>query len=246
MSTAAIPAQQPRGVIRDFRRGRFYVALSAFMCLLVLVGFWPTYFGPLLRGVSSRPWVIQIHGVVFVGWMSLLVAQVVLAATGRTRAHRKLGTAGIAYGFLVLAMGLVVSFAAPLIHLKAGDWDMNRAASFLLIPLGDMALFGTLFVLAVIYRNQPDIHKRFIVASTVALLFAAVGRMEFLNSLFLTFLVWLSPLLAGMGYDLLKRRRIHRTYFVSLAMLLVGFSRVFVYQTEPWMRIGRAILTAIR
>jgi hypothetical protein len=216
------------------------------MCALVLVGFWPSYFGPLLRGIAARHWVIQIHGIVFVGWMALLVTQVFLAARGRVRAHRKLGTAGIAYGFLVLTLGTIVGFVAPVLHLRAGDWTMDRAAAFLLIPLGDMALFGTLFVLAVVYRNQPETHKRFIVGATVALLFAAVGRMEFLNSMLLTFVVWLSPLLAGMGYDLFKRRRIHGAYFVSLALLLVGFSRVFVYEKEPWLRIGRMVMTAIR
>jgi uncharacterized membrane protein YozB (DUF420 family) len=50
---------------------------------------------------------------IFTGWMVLLITQVILAATGKTQAHRTLGTFGIAYGFLVLAMGVVISIAAP-------------------------------------------------------------------------------------------------------------------------------------
>ena len=37
---------------------------------------------------------------------------------------------------------------------------MDRAAGFLLIILGDMALFGVFFVAAIIYRRNPEIHKR--------------------------------------------------------------------------------------
>jgi hypothetical protein len=225
-------------------RSRFYVLISVLMTAIVIVGFWPTYFGPLLRGITARPWILQLHGVVFVGWMVLLLTQVVLAARGRVGAHRKVGSFGIFYGFLVLALGLVVSVAAPVIHLKAGDWNMDQAAGFLLIPLGDMALFGTLFVTAVVYRNRPEIHKRFILAATVALLFAAVGRMAFIRSEMLSFFVWLSPLLIAMAYDGWTRRGVHGAYFIALGVLLVGFSRVFFAESEICMRVGRAVLQA--
>ena len=49
----------------------------------------PSYFGPLLRGDIARPLVIQIHGIVFVGWMALLLVQVVVVYRGRTRLHRR-------------------------------------------------------------------------------------------------------------------------------------------------------------
>jgi hypothetical protein len=163
-------------------RPRFYAYIAVFMAVIVVTGFWPSYFGPLLRGVVARPWVIQLHGAVFVGWMVLLLAQVTLVATGRTAAHRKLGTVGIAYGVMVLIMGLVVSFAAPLLHLAAGEWPLDEAAGFLIIPLGDMALFGVFFGAAVLYRKKPEIHKRLNLLATVALLFAAVSRMRFIGS----------------------------------------------------------------
>ena len=39
----------------------FYVALSAFMVGVMVAGFWPTYFGRLLRGDIARPLVVQIQ-----------------------------------------------------------------------------------------------------------------------------------------------------------------------------------------
>jgi hypothetical protein len=109
--------------------GRFYLAVTLILFAIVLRGFWPTYFGPLLRGGLVRPWIIHLHGAVFVGWMVLLLAQVTLVATGRVRAHRRVGNAGLAYGALVLGLGLVVSFTAPVLHIRAGEWTVDEAAA---------------------------------------------------------------------------------------------------------------------
>src|SRR5262249_20152618 len=168
----------------------FYVGMAVFMFAIMLVGFWPSYFGPLLRGVASRPWVIHLHGIVFIGWMVLLFAQVSLVAAGRTALHRKIGNVGIVYGCLILAMGLIVGFAAPVFHVKAGEWTRDHAAGFFLVILGDMVLFGTFFVASMVYRRKPEIHKRLIVLATTALLFAAVGRMD-LKSGLVAATVWL-------------------------------------------------------
>jgi uncharacterized membrane protein YfcA len=109
-------------------------------------------------------------------------------------------------------MGLVVSFAAPLLHLAAGEWPMDQAAGFLIIPLGDMVLFGGFFGAAILYRRKPEIHKRLILLATVALLFAAIGRLSFvLGRGPVALLAWLSPLLVAMAYDGLVSRRVRRT-----------------------------------
>lgn len=223
------------------RRGRFFVGMTLFMIVLVLIGFWPSYFGPLLRGNAVRPWVIHLHGIVFVGWMALLLAQVGLVALGRTTAHKKIGNVGMVYGAAILVMGLVVGFAAPILHVAAGEWTTDRAAGFLLIILGDMALFGIFFVAAMIYRRKPEIHKRLILLATVALLFAAVGRMNFLPLPVAPF-VWLSPVLIAMGYDFATRRRVDKVYLLGVVILLVGACRLFIAESEAWLRIGRPLL----
>ena len=226
-------------------RPRFYAGLGAFMVAIVVVGFWPSYFGRMLRGDVERPAVIQIHGFVFVGWMALLLTQVVVAARGQVQLHRKIGRYGVAYGWLVLAMGLVVGPAASMIHVQAGEWTRDRGAGFLLITFGDMVLFGACFAAAVAYRHRPEIHKRLMIAATVALLFAAIGRMTFIASPALSGLVWLSPLLIGMVYDKVTQGRVHPAYLITTAGLFIGGTRVLFEQSEAWLRIGRPMLDVL-
>jgi hypothetical protein len=247
MQTISVPhgevqATRPIGRVRS----RAYLALALFMAALVVVGFWPTYFGRLLRGDVARPLVVQLHGIVFVGWMALLVAQVALVVRGRTDLHRRVGRLGIAYGWLVLTMGVVVGIAAPVMHVSAGEWTRDRGAGFLLVTLGDVVLFGALFGAAVAYRSRPDVHKRLMLAATTALLFAAVGRMEFIiASPALLGLVWLSPMLIGIAHDWVTRRRVHLAYLIGTALLFLGATRIMFEQSAAWLSIGRPMIDAL-
>ena len=240
-----VEERSSRGVARTVpRTRRFYLAITLILIAMVVRGFWPSYFGPLVSGGVTRPWIIHLHGVIFVGWMALLLAQVSLVAMGRVRLHRRVGNIGIAYGFLVLAIGLAVTFVAPVLHVRAGEWTLDRAAGFILLPLVDMVLFAGFFGAAIAYRRVPETHKRLILAATVALAFAAVARMSFRSPL-VFLLVWLSPLFAAMAFDVFTRKRVHPVHFVSVAVLAVAFTRLFFMDSDGWLEIGRALLVPL-
>jgi len=234
MSTVSLPTHS---------RSRYYLAIAAFMSLLVLVGFWPTYFSQVFAGhLPQRHWVVHLHGWIYVGWMFLFVTQVVLAATGRVRAHLSLGRVGIAYGFLVLVMGLIVSVVQGVVHFHAGEQSLDEAGGFLIIPLGDMVLFGGFFLPAVLYRRRPDVHKRLMLFATTALLFATVGRLAQFITVPVSIALWFLPVLIGIAYDKWSRGRVHPAYFIGFGAMTIAFSRVALEQSEIWLPIGRAII----
>lgn len=241
---ASLASSSPERSRRLRTRDRpFYLIITLVLIGLVIKGFWPSYYSNMLTGpVAPRPWVMHLHGAIFSGWMLLLLLQVVLVAVGRIAAHRRVGTLGIGYGLIVLGLGVVVSFTAPLAHIQAGEWTLNRGAGFMIYPLGDMILFGGFFGAAIAYRRNLEAHKRLMLAATVALAFAAVARMEFPSPAFL-YLVWVSPLLAGVGYDLYSRRRVHPVYVISLVAMTIAFPRIWLEESEAWLKIGRALLT---
>jgi hypothetical protein len=225
---------------------RFYVALAALMTLLVVVGFWPSYYGPLLRGTARTPAILHVHGVIFIGWMALLIVQATLAARGRVAAHRALGNIGIGYGVFVWLVGLLVSFAAPVIHVHAAEWSVDDAAAFLPIPLGDMLLFGGFFAAAVLNRHKPELHKRLMLLATVAILFAAAFRLEAAGVPMVAALaLWFAPVVLCMAYDLVKRGRIHGVYWVGLAAMALALLRLPFRNTELWLGVGRPLFDSL-
>ena len=239
-SATSVAAAAPHAA-RTWSR-RFYLAITLVLIAMVVKGFWPSYFGPMLGGPSTpRAWVMHLHGAIFTGWMLLLLLQVGLAATGRLAAHRKVGTFGIAYGVALWLVGCVVTIAAPVMHVRAGAWPLDRAAGFVILPLVDMVLWAGFFGGAIAYRARPEIHKRLMIAATVSLAFAAVARMQ-IKAPALFYLVWVSPILAGMAFDQWSRKRVHAVYWISLAAMSVAFVRIFFMESEPWLKIGRALL----
>lgn len=246
MTHSAEIAGDARALLRDRtitarrRSHQFYLGITLFLIATVVTGFWPTYFGTLLTGGVTRPLVMHLHGAVFTGWMALLLLQVGLASTGRVAAHRRVGKVGIAYGVLVWVMGSLVTFAAPVMHVHAGRWTLDAAAAFLILPIGDMILFAGFFGTAIAFRHKPDIHKRLILAATVALAFAAVGRMNLPLPLFL--LVWLSPMAAAMTFDVLSSGRVHKVNAITTTVMVIAFGRVLVMESAGWVAIGRTLL----
>ena len=200
------------------------------MIVIAIVGFWPSYFGPLLRLAADRSIVIHFHAAVFVGWLALFTTQAALAATGRLRQHRRLGRIGIAYGACLIVVGIVTT-----LYQFAGQIELNGLDASLAYPtwpLIDMAIFTPFFGLAVAYRDRPEVHKRLMIVATTTLLIAAAGRMP------LAFnwvrVVWFSPILLGVAYDAFKRRRLHPIYVIGLVVLFVSSFRDGLMQTDAW------------
>jgi hypothetical protein len=240
MSSIIIEGTPPRA--RPTRSG-FYVGVSLLIAATVFAGFGPTFFELLVRG-AHRSWLVHVHGIVYVGWLALLVGQTVLAARGQIALHRRVGNFGIAYGGLVWVVGVFVSFALPVMHVRAGEWTMDEAASFLTIPLGDMVLFGGFFGAAILYRRKPEIHKRLILLAAVAVMFAGVARLWF-DSAPLKLLVWFLPVLVAMGYDVSTRRRIHAVYWIGIAVMAIALARVPFGESELWLGFGRRMLAGL-
>ena len=245
-ATTAAAAEKPRIAATPRVRSRFHVWLGFWMVAIVLIGFWPTYFWPLLRGTLAIPTVVHAHALVFLGWMAVLMTQVIVAARGNVRLHRRIGRWGIAYGCIVIVMGLIVGPANAVIKVDSGVWTRDEAARSLLVTIGDMVSFAIWFGAAIWYRARPEVHKRLMVVATVVLLFAALARWTFIEWGLARAGIWLSPIFFGMLHDWITRRRVHPVYTIgSIALFLFAF-RLLAANSEAWLRIGRPILDAVR
>ena len=243
----AITSRSPSLTTALVRRP-LYVALSVLIGAIAIGGFWATYFGSLLRGsaTTSQPLLIHAHAAVFVGWLALFLTQTVLAAVGRVRAHRALGQAGIWYGVFLVLMGIWTAVSRSAYHMRTS----RSGEGLLFVALLDMAIFAPFFGAAIVYRRQPQIHKRLMVVAATMLLVAAVGRFWFLPAppmdLLVSSAIWFSPVLLGMAHDWWTSRRVHPVYVLGLAAFVFRLaSPAFVIGTPAWSSIARLITSAV-
>jgi hypothetical protein len=220
---------------------RLYVGIAVLAIVIAAVGFWRTYFGPLLAGGVDKPAIIHFHAAIYVGWLALFLTQASLAATGRVAAHIKLGRFAIGYGVLVIFAGLLAGLGMFVIRVRAGDTAAAQTA--VLGPLLDMLFFAPLFAAAVHYRRKPELHKRLMVVATTSLLVAAAVRMPFLGqprNLWLMHSIWLAPVLLAMAHDLWRNRRIHPVYALGVVLLVLQGPavRVYIRASEQWQSVS--------
>lgn len=239
LSVSQISAPAAREQPASRRRSSFYVALTVVITTIAFVGFWRTYFGPLLAGHVEVLPLVHFHVVVYVGWLALFIAQAAFAGVGRVDLHMRLGRFGIGYGVFVIAVGLLVGFGMFVVRVRAGA--EAEAIGRLFGPVVDMMVFTPLFAASVHYRLKPELHKRLMILATTTLLVAAVTRMRtFLPSLVLMQVVWSAPILLAMAYDYAKHRLVHPIYVFGLVLLLMESQAVrsVLRASEPWRNAG--------
>ncbi len=221
---------------------RIYVPVGILATLIAFVGFWPTYFGPLLSGTLQKVPIIHLHAVVYSGWLALFITQAVLAARGRIALHMKIGRFGMLYGVLVILVGLATAFSQFGSRIGAGK--LAEAQGMLFGPFTDMLVFAPFLAAAWIYRRRPEIHKRLITVATTMLLIAAVSRMPpFRDGLTVSdyplyLAVWLSPIYTAMLYDWFKRRIVHPVYLLGMVTLALVRFRTPLRDSETWLSIS--------
>src|SRR5579859_395850 len=221
----------------------FYASISIAMILTVLFGFARSYF---LRGVYiHRPLslVLQAHGLANTAWMALFFTQTVLIAKHNVRLHRKLGYFGAALAALMLILGsaTVVDFAHR--HAAGG----NEILSFLTVPFFDLLLFGSLVAAAIIYRRNPEMHKRLMFIATLNLLGAAIERWPVPINGGITYnqrcVIQDCFLLAGIIYDLIRRKRVHPAYIWAGAAFVISQPlRMMIGQTNFWVHLTSGLI----
>jgi hypothetical protein len=193
--------------------------MSLLMLALVTYGFSRTI-GPALLN-AHRPrhvlLLLSIHGVVFYGWMMLMVVQSALVRVRRIRIHRLLGWFGAADAALVVIMGLWAAF------------HQSPPAPFEIVGIVSMAGFGVPVSLAIRWRKRPAYHRRLLLIASAMLANAAFARFPgtYLPQHF--FYLGTDLLIAlGIAHDLWRDRTVHPVYRYALPLLLAAETAVMI------------------
>ena len=85
-----------------------------------------------------------------------------------------MGLLGISLASAMLFVGLAAAIHSVEAHIAVGFGD--RARGFMIIPVSTMLFFALAVSVAITNRSRPEIHKRWILLASIAILMAAVAR----------------------------------------------------------------------
>jgi len=217
----------------------YFVGFTLIFAVLVLAGFSRTFFIPMAKGTLTKPLVVHLHGALFFGWTALLVLQAFLAATKRLRLHRKIGSVA---GWLIipmLLMGTMVAARDTVHDYYAGDG--NAALSFFYGELADLAMFGILAGAAMLLRDKPEFHKRWVIMGSLGLLGAAIGRIHEISSFGLH--IFVALIVSVAVFDIASRRTIHiATLIGAVVLLLMNLTEEPIGNTRTWINASHRML----
>jgi len=225
---------------------RFYMAMILAMIGTVLLGFARSYFlRPLFPGFPSPPeaFFYDIHGVLFVGWMGLLLVQASLISARNTALHMRLGAIAFVLVPVMIAVGVIGSLIAA--RRPGGFIGVPvPPLQFLAVTLGDMAMFGLFAGLALAFRkSQPLAHKRLIILACIVFMDPSIGRWPFAfvadNPMASFWLkdVFLVPLAL---WDIASLRRIHwATLLGAVVLIAEGLLRGPLGATPQWLAFAK-------
>jgi hypothetical protein len=224
-----------RGVDR-----RFYTLAGLIVVLIILWGFGKTYYLKAVFGSPALSPLLHLHGLVMSTWFVLFIVQARLVAAQRVDLHRKLGMFAGLVALAVLLVGPLTAITAARLGRSPGPPPLV----FLMVPLGDMVVFGTLVGLGLWFRARPDIHKRLMLLSCVGILGAAIARipLEAISQAGPLAYFGLTDLIAlgCLGYDWSRTRRLHPAFGWGVLFIILSHPlRMLFAGTALWMKLAQ-------
>ena len=226
---------------------RLYILAAILTPLIVLAGFARTYYLKPLFSTPDLPGrIVHLHGIVMTAWVILFIVQVSLVAKRRTRIHQRLGIFGGVLAALVVVVGILTALYAAARGASPGP----PALAFLIIPFGDMFIFAVLIGLALYFRRKPDVHKRLMLLAAINLLTPAIARipLDFItnNGPLAFFGLTDLCLLACVGFDTIKHRRLHKVFlWGSIFLIVMQPLRLLLAGTNAWMNFASALVRLV-
>jgi hypothetical protein len=224
-----------------------YLYFIAFF-LLVLTGFWFTYFSKLFEQENYR---MHAHGIALILWCLMLIAQAFLIRIKKNALHRFIGK------FSYLLVPVILFTTLDLLRYQLHKKTVLGTMDFFFVALVVNALvaFVIFFGLAIFYRRKSTLHARYMICTIFPMITPATDRI--VHIYFPPLLPFLpsiegNPIAPVVGFfigDLLMLGlsiwdwRSHRRWNIfpfALAVLLIyHYSVLNFYKFEFWQAFSR-------
>lgn len=219
--------------------GRSAVAAAILLAVITFIGFGPVYYFIPGKAFASFRWMTHVHALVMTLWIALFAAQVYLVRSKNLKAHMTLGLAGVGIAALIIITGIIVAIQAG----KYGSVSFPPSIpplSFMIVPLGDVLVFGVLFAAAIYFRKKPAHHRRLMILTAINFLPPALARIKIdalqnLGPLYF----WGFPdviAIAILAVDTWKNRRLNPAFAIGTVLIIASQPlRLMISGTETWL-----------
>lgn len=151
----------------NFDKAGYYFIL---LLILVVIGFWESYFSNILSGIDSY---IHFHAITMLIWIAMLITQAFIIRYKKRSLHKIIGR--LSYGLIPL---IIISFIL-LSHSQITIYENGISSSrlyILYLQFSLLIIFIISYTLAIIYRKSPSHHVRYIISTALTLIDPAVAR----------------------------------------------------------------------
>jgi hypothetical protein len=241
--TVRVVSVSPPSISLRWVEKYFYLCMSLLIAAVVVYGFSQTIENKLIHGNPRRPILLWVHAVLFSSWVAFYIAQSVLVRIRKVKLHRTFGWAGTVLGASMVVIGPWV--AVVMARFDTSQLHRANRDAFLIVPLSDMAAFAICLGLAIVWRTNPERHRRLMLIATCALTGAAFGRMPIMHAPLYFYGGIDGLILLGVLRDLAVSRRIHTVYLIAIPLLVAGqtaVAQVFLHRSTFWIRIAHRLM----
>ncbi len=153
-----------------YRHGHFYVAA---VLLVILAGFWLSYFAP----IGAVPLAFHVHAATASTWLLLLIAQSVAIHRRMNALHRTMGLASFAlFPLLILGFTMIINVSAERFASREGAYIAQLGPAFGIGMVIAIAAYLTLFYQALKHRRSVRLHAGYMLATPLILFESPFSR----------------------------------------------------------------------
>ena len=221
---------------------RFFLIMALAMSAITVAGF--VFNLAMGRSSFAVPAAYHVHGVVFMGWIALYLAQAFTIASGRRAVHIRLGKIAYLWIPLMVAMGIVIMVTAAR---RNGGPFFFAVNEFLVSNVALLLCFGGLALWALRRQRHNGWHRRLMLCAMAVLTGPGLGRLlpmplfvEWAWTIgFLSTLIFPAIAIAS---DMRRRGRVHPAYWWGTGAYVATFVGSMLLAFSP---IGYAITDAV-
>ncbi|WP_422060436.1 hypothetical protein [Sphingopyxis sp.] len=223
-------------------KDRFYFRSAVAMAIIIVTGF--TMQWAMGRSTFTARPLVHAHGLIFMTWVGIFVAQSWFASSGSVALHRRLGRIAALWTLLMIVFGFWITI--DMVQRGTAPFFF-QPQHFLIANPANILCFAILIGAALRMRRRPDWHMRLQLCAMASILGPAFGRLLPMPLLAphawnIAGLCGLAIPVIGMVRDLRREGRVHPAWWWGMLGIVAAIPIAHLVAFSP---LGDAIYASV-